>query len=250
MTDGEGARLTDLSVGHGRLAVLTGVNLQFPRGAITALVGANGSGKTTLLRTLLGLLPPLAGQVQRAPGPVGYVPQIDRSVGLLPLTAEQVVSLGLCPGAPAWRGPSAADHAASRAALDRFGAAAFAERFYADLSGGQRQRVLLARAVVAGPVLLALDEPVRGLDLGSAARLLALLRSLARDDDMALVVATHSLDLVANHADQVALFHDGRVVAGSSHEMLRADRLEQVLGQRLALGSVGGQRVIVPKLGP
>ena len=229
--------------------MLRDVDLDVPRGAVTALVGVNGSGKTTLLRTLIGLLPPLGGSIRAAGGRrprLGYVPQADASDVLFPVTAEQVVLMGCTPRLGWWRRPGRAERAAAAACLERFGVADLAGRFFRDLSGGQRQRVLLARALVDDPQLVVLDEPVRGLDLTSAAALVALLSDLSRTEERAVLVATHSLDLVANHADHLALFRDGRVTAGPADELFTDERLSAFLGAPVVVGAVAGQRVVVP----
>lgn len=244
------ARLSGVAAGYGRSQVLSGIDLEFPGGAVTALVGVNGSGKTTLLRVLLGLLRPITGRVERPDGAVGYVPQIDRSEGLLPVTARQVVLMGCAPrlSLVGRAGAQERDHA--DAALARFGVADLANRRVTSLSGGQRQRVLLARALVSSPRLLVLDEPVRGLDLASAARLVAILRDLAHDQGLAVVVATHSLDLVANHADHVALFKDGSVASGPVEEVLTDAVLTRYLDAPVHVGEVAGHRVVVPGISP
>jgi manganese/iron transport system ATP-binding protein len=240
------ARLSGIAVGYGRTAVLSGVDLELPAGAVTALVGVNGSGKTTLLRVLLGLLPAQAGRVERPDGAIGYVPQIDRSEVLLPVTARQVVLMGCTPRLSLLGRVGARERDDADTALARFGVGDLADRRVTSLSGGQRQRVMLARALVTSPRLLVLDEPVRGLDLASAARLVAILRDLAHDQGLAVVVATHSLDLVANHADQVALFKDGSVTAGSVDAILTDAVLTRYLDAPVHVGQVAGHRVVVP----
>ena len=233
---------------YGKRPVLADVDVVVRAGKVTALVGPNGSGKTTLLRTLLGLIPPAAGAV-RAPGGrprVGYVPQADRSEPVFPVSSLEVVLMGLTPRLGLLRRPGREARQAARAALERFEVGNLADRPYHALSGGQRQRVLLARAVVSEPALLVLDEPVRGLDFGSATRLVRILRRLATDDGLGVLVATHQLELVANHADVVALFQDGRCEVGPVDEMLDDEHLSRYHGVPVRVREVEGLRVVLP----
>jgi len=243
-------RVTGLATGYTRgVDVLGDVSLEVCRGELTALVGRNGSGKTTLLRAVLGLLPVRRGRLEFRGGTrprLGYVPQADRSELRFPVSALEVVLMGLTPGLGAGRRPGAAGRAAAQASLERFGVAELAARRFGDLSGGQRQRVLLARALVHAPELLVLDEPVRGLDLPSAASLVRLLVREAREAGLAVLVATHSLDLVANHAGAVALFRGGRCRFGRAREIFTDTVLSEHHDAPVLVREVEGQRVVLP----
>jgi ABC-type Mn2+/Zn2+ transport system ATPase subunit len=240
-------RLAGVACGYDRRLVLRGVQLEVPEQGVLALIGANGSGKTTLLRVLLGLIEPAEGRVERAAGAlrVGYVPQTDLSEVLFPVTALEVVQMGLASARRPLGRLSAQDLAACRLALESMEVADLAERPFRALSGGQRQRVLLARGVVAEPELLVLDEPVRGLDLAASAALVARIVRLARERRMSIVVATHSLDLVANHADHVALIKDGTLRSGRAAELMTDASLSEFLGQPVRVHQLDGQRVVV-----
>ncbi len=241
-------RLDGVACGYDRRVLLRDVHLEVPARGVLALVGPNGSGKTTLLRVLLGLLKPLAGHVELPGGRtprLGYVPQTDVSEVLVPVSALEVVLMGLVPARPLLGRLTAADRAAGVAALEVMGVAELAQRPFRDLSGGQRQRVLLARGLVADPELLVLDEPVRGLDVGSSAALVATLVGLARERGLSIVVATHSLDLVANHADHVALVGGGAVRSGPAAEIMTDAVLSEFHGRPLHVAVVRGQRVVV-----
>lgn len=234
-----------LAFGHHR-PLFHDVSFEIARGAILGIVGPNGCGKTTLLRTILGLLPPLRGSVERRPGlTVSYVPQRERLDVILPLTALDVVMMGRSAhrGALARFGP--ADHEAARRALAQLDIEALAPRPYRSLSGGQQQRVLLARALVGQPDLLVLDEPTAGMDLGSEAAIVGFLRDLNQRDGVTILVVTHLLPLVLNLATSIMLFAQETIVHGDLDDMLREDRLSSLYGVPVHLGSVGGQRTLV-----
>jgi ABC-type Mn2+/Zn2+ transport system ATPase subunit len=193
------------------------VSLTVVTGEFVALVGANGSGKTTLLKGLLGLLPPLAGKLERRPGlRVGYVPQRETLDPLYPLSGSDVVLLGACRDLPFWRLVGGAERAACRAALAAARAEAFASERYARLSGGQRQRILIARALATRPALLLLDEPTAGVDPETEKAIVLLLQTLRREHRLAVWMVTHQLHAVAGRVDRTLELAGGRLGAGAS----------------------------------
>ena len=240
-------RLQRADCGYGRRVVVHGVSLVVPRRAVTAFIGRNGAGKTTVLRTALGLIPPLAGTVERTER-VGYAPQVDASEVTFPVSARDVVLMGLTPALGIFGRPGREARERVDAALRLLRVLDLAERPFRALSGGQRQRVLLARGLVSDPELLVLDEPVRGLDVATTAALVALMVQLARERGLGVLVATHSLDLVANHADHVALFREGEIVSGPADEVMTEATLTRFVGRPMAVRTVAGQRVVVPDL--
>jgi zinc transport system ATP-binding protein len=210
-----------LSLGYGDRPVLRDVSLAVRPGELWCWLGPNGCGKSTLLRGLLGLLPPLAGSLVVAPrladhARIGYVPQRAELSDALPTTVRELVELGLVRS----HVPRGERREAVRTALAQVGLLDRAERSFWSLSGGQRQRALLARALVRRPELLLLDEPTEGLDVATHDALLATLAALRADGRIAIVVVTHRHEIAQAHADHVARFVDGRVVAGPRAEAL------------------------------
>jgi zinc transport system ATP-binding protein len=173
--------------------VLSDITLQIRPREIVTILGPNGSGKSTLLRALLGILTPAAGTVTRRPAlVVGYVPQrlaIDRS---LPVTVRRFLSL-----------PVRVSDADAAAALARVGLPDVAGKQMADLSGGQFQRVLLARALLARPHLLILDEPTQGLDQPAEAAFYRLIEEVRQETGVAVLMVSHDLHVVMAASDRV-----------------------------------------------
>jgi ABC-type Mn2+/Zn2+ transport system ATPase subunit len=187
-------------------------SLEVVPGEFVALLGANGSGKTTLLRGLLGLLPPLAGRIERAPGlRLGYVPQRETLDPLYPLSGFDVALLGACRDLPFWRPAGSAERDRCRAALAAARAADFAHQRYGRLSGGQRQRILIARALATQPSVLVLDEPTAGIDPETEAAVVASLGALRREQRLAIWMVTHQVHAVAGKVDRVIRLEDGRL---------------------------------------
>jgi ABC-type Mn2+/Zn2+ transport system ATPase subunit len=235
-----------LSLGYGRHALFRDLSFEIEQGDILGIVGPNGCGKTTLLRTMLGLLPPLEGQVERRPGlSISYVPQRERIDRIIPVTVLEVVLMGPgARGAAIQRNRRAERDAADRA-LALLGIETLAQSLFRNLSTGQQQRVLLARALATDPDLLVLDEPTVGMDVASETAVLEFLRDLNRRRRVAIMIVTHMLPIALNLADSILLMGTNSILQGPVDDVLREDRLTALYGVPVRLGLVAGQRTLV-----
>ena len=210
----------NLSVSLDGHAVLSDITLALHRAEIVTILGPNGSGKSTLLRALLGILPPSAGGVTRQPGLViGYVPQrlaIDRT---LPMTVRRFLSL-----------PARVTDADAHAALARVGLPDVAQRQMGELSGGQFQRVLLARALLAKPQLLILDEPTQGLDQPGEAAFYRLIEEVRRDTGVAILMVSHDLHVVMAASDRVICLNGHICCEGTPRVVSNAPEYRALFG--------------------
>lgn len=218
-----------LAVGYGGHPVLVDVCGVLEAGQALALVGPNGSGKTTLLKALTGAVEILGGEVHKPQGAIGYVPQnadLDLS---FPVTVEHVVMMGLYKEIGWGRFPRARHRARVEATLERVGLAELARRRFGDLSGGQRQRALLARALVAEPALILLDEPFNGLDQPNRDALIDIIKD-AKAKGVMIVASTHDLSLADSVCDQALLVAGRQIGFGAVDSVLSAHNLALAYG--------------------
>ena len=202
---------------HGRLPVLTGIDLQVMDGEFLGIVGPNAGGKSTLLKLILGLLQPDAGRIRvmdkkpsAASHMLGYLPQYPSFPRDFPITVEQVVQLGRIgyKRTGGWRGTllpgrvTRADRDAAHKALIEVEAGNIATRQIGSLSGGQLQRVLLARALVSEPRILLLDEPTSNIDQRMEGEIFDLLKELNRR--MTILVVSHDIAFISQYVRRVA----------------------------------------------
>ncbi|MBN2194944.1 MAG: ATP-binding cassette domain-containing protein [Polyangiaceae bacterium] len=210
-------RTRALEIGHGAKALLPPIDLELGPGEFWAVIGRNGCGKTTWLRTLLGLLPPLRGAVERRQGVrLAYLRQKGSVDDLYPLVARDVVAMGtLRSGACFGRSRRRARNV--ERALSLLGAEDLAELPFRTLSEGQRQRIVFARIAASHPELALLDEPTSAMDLVAEREAFELIGRLRQQTRVTVIVVSHYIELVADHADHL-LFLDRDtpvVVAGT-----------------------------------
>ena len=217
--------LDAVSLGYGGDPILVDVDLEIRRGELFALVGRNGSGKSTLLAALLGTLPPLKGKRIGLPR-FGYAPQRGELDPVFPFLSEETVAMGLIGRE---RRTRAERRTLVAAALATAGLTEQARVPFRDLSGGQRQRAMIARALVAEPEVLVLDEPTNDLDVQGQAEVVALLRRL-HANGTTFVVVSHDLELVSSVADRVGVLRDRRLTIVEPDALANADRRAELLG--------------------
>jgi ABC-type Mn2+/Zn2+ transport system ATPase subunit len=221
-------RMRGVSLGYGTRPIVAGVDLEVGSGQFLGIVGPNGAGKTTLFRGLLGLIPPLAGSVERLTSAIGYVPQRESLDPIFPLRVDEVVHMGAYGRLAGLRTLRLAERELARRSLARVGLLDESKAPFATLSGGQRQRVLIARALMARPELLLLDEPTSGVDRAAQTVILDLLRDLHLREGLAILLVSHQVHLLRDAVSEVLWVAKGRVERGSARELLRPERLDQL----------------------
>lgn len=224
--------LDSVSIGYNSQPVLSGISLSIARASFTAILGVNGSGKSTLLKTLLGLLPPVAGRIETAtvgvPLVFGYVPQSIQFDPIYLLTGFDVALMGVYGRIGAGRIVPAVERAFTRECLRAAGAEEFAHRRFAELSGGQKQRVLIARALTTRPEALVLDEPTAGVDRDATKAVLEFIAQIREERKITVLLVTHDFAAARHYAEQVIWLHEGKVLCGPTAELLSAERMAEM----------------------
>ena len=196
-----------LSVGYDGKAVLQNLNFEVFAGDYLCIVGENGSGKSTLMKTILGLQPPVSGQIVTGDGlrknKIGYLPQQTVVQKDFPASVREIVLSGCqgrCGSRPFY---NREEKQLTADAMEKMQITSLAKRCYRTLSGGQQQRVLLARALCATQKMLLLDEPVSGLDPKVTAEMYALIRKLNYEDGITILMISHDLNAALQYASHI-----------------------------------------------
>ena len=213
-----------LTLRFGHHVVLQDVDITVRPGEITTIIGPNGAGKTTLLKLLLGLYTPTAGRVERRNGlRIGYMPQRLVIDPVLPLTVARLMTLTVrCP------------RSRILAALEETEVAHLADAAVQSLSGGEMQRVLLARALLAEPDVLVLDEPVQGVDFAGEAALYELIGALRHRRGCGVVMVSHDLHIVMAATDHVLCLNRHVCCAGTAESVGQHPEYVRLFGRRAA----------------
>jgi iron complex transport system ATP-binding protein len=234
---------------------LSGISVDIPSGAITALLGPNGSGKSTLLHLILGLMNPGEGRIllmgrnrneygrRDASRILGLVPQDEHVV--FDLNVMEYVLLGRAPYLNLLESPSPEDRRIAHGSLVTAGIESLAGRAVPSLSGGERQLATVARALAQQPSVLLLDEPTSHLDLANARRILRILR-LLKEDGKTVVLTTHDPNAAAAIADHVILLRGGKVLSsGPAATVLNSDHLSSTYGVAVNVLEVDGRPLVM-----
>ena len=231
-------RIQDIGVTVGKKTLLHHVNLHAHCGEMTALIGRNGAGKSTLLKAILGEIRhtgsvefsghdgvPVKGQRPR----VGYVPQTVALDSGSPATVYDML-LSLTGNYPVFLPRRRRTVAQLTEHLSRFHAAHLLDQPVGRLSGGELQRILLAAATMPLPDLLILDDPVSGVDRNGLEEFYRVVEELKQKEDMVILLVSHDLAYVREHADRVVLLDQTVQASGSPEEVFASAAFAAVFG--------------------
>ena len=213
-------QVKDLTKNYGDHTAVKDINLEFKKGSFNAILGPNGAGKSTTISMLIGLKRATNGKIIYAPNTrIGVVFQasvLDEKLTVkenLAIRAQQYKGI---------KGGRVED------LINQLGLTAFQKQLYGTLSGGQKRRVDIARALLANPEILFLDEPTTGLDIQTRKSIWDLLYRLQRDEGMTIILTTHYLD-EADEADQLYIIDHGKVIAQGSAAEIKSEYASNLL---------------------
>lgn len=236
-----------VTVAYDRQVALEDATLNFAGGKVYGILGMNGSGKSTLIKALLGLVPLQSGKVRCNGEPVSrygkqiaYVPQREEIDWQFPATVKDVVLMGRYPRKSVFASLNKEDHQKARDALEVMGISELAGKQIGELSGGQQQRTFLARALCQEADLFVLDEPFVGIDGATEERITQLLKNLAEQGKLVIVIH-HDLSKVEALFDEVVLLRGKVIAAGPLQQAFTPDYLAKTypgfqLAQQYAVG--------------
>lgn len=238
-------KVRNLSSGYGGQAVLQDINLEFPAGTMTAVLGPNGSGKTTLVSSISGVLKPLSGQVEIQGRDVrDYRPrELAEIMAVLPqkvdpafgLTVKSMVMMGRYAHGSGFFGYNSEDEYICADAIRTVGISHLADRPVSDLSGGEFQRVLMARTVAQQARIMVLDEAASGVDVAGKIELFDLLRRMNRKG-ATIVCVIHDLNLASLYFERLVFLSRGRVMLdGSPQEVITGENISNVYKTSVAI---------------
>jgi zinc/manganese transport system ATP-binding protein len=256
--------IVDGAVQLGGRTIWSDVDVVVGEGEFVAILGPNGAGKSTLLKVLLGLEDLARGSVAVLGGAagqnnerIGYLPQRRVFDAATRVRGVDLVRLGL--EGRRWGVPLPVRFSASsRAArervwqvIERVGAEAYADRPIGECSGGEQQRLLIAQALVRGPRMLILDEPLDGLDLPNQAAVAALVQQICRAEGVTVLLVAHDVNPLLPYLDRVLYLASGRAATGSPQEVITSQTLSSLYGAPIeVLHTSDGRLVVVGQLEP
>jgi zinc/manganese transport system ATP-binding protein len=221
-----------VSLGYGAKPILEQFSAEIEAGEFIAILGPNGAGKTTLLKTLLGLIPPISGNLSvlgHAPHrncvEIGYMPQHAFRLPFSAITVQTLLEAAF--PSDVWGLPhtTAAQHEQIAFCLAQVGASELALQTFATLSGGQQRRVMLAQALLGRPRLLLLDEPLANLDMRYQEAFIEVLHKICREQKLTVLMTAHDINPLLKAISRVLYLANGNARLGSVQEVLTSSVL-------------------------
>lgn len=221
----------DVSLGYENLIVAEDLNFCINEGDYLCIVGENGTGKSTLVKTLLGLIKPLEGKIQKNFNKgIGYLPQQTETQKDFPASAWEVVLSGTLNGSRKLPFYTKEEKKLAEINMEKMNILPLKKKCYRELSGGQQQRVLLARALCATDGVLILDEPISGLDPAAAIDFYECVEELYENEHVTVIMVTHDIENALDYATHILHMKKDSVFFGTVDEYKKSNVSNMFLG--------------------
>ncbi len=234
-------KVKNISFFYDSLQALNDISFELKQGETLSVVGPNGSGKTTLLRCINKVLKPKAGVVflddvnlalmkqKEIARRIAVVPQ--NSINRFPFTVFDAVLMGRFPHIKRFDKERERDFNIVDRCLRLCGIGHLAERLVTEISGGEHQKVIIAGALAQEPQVLLLDEPTLHLDINHQIELLQLVKVLAKEEDLIVIMVSHDLNLAMRYSDKILILKEGKIYqAGLPEDVLTYQCIKEVYG--------------------
>lgn len=245
-------RIKELFSGYGDIDVLKGLNIEFTKGIVYAVLGPNGSGKSTLLKTIDGIIKPKKGTIcingeyikkhsaKEIAKKIAYLPQHSNSVPYS--TVFDTILLGRKPHFSFE--PTKRDLEIIEKIIHDLSLSKFAFRKINELSGGETQKVLIARALAQQPEVLLLDEPVNHLDPKNQIEILNILQRVTKSLNLATIIVLHDLNLGIQFADYFVFMKNGEIYRAGDSSIIEPSIVKNVYDIDVKIVEINGKKFL------
>ncbi len=247
-------RVEKLDFSYGRdHKILQNIAFDALEGQCISILGNNGAGKSTLIKCLNRILKPQAGTVYVCGDEATRLKRNDIAKRMAYVSqhnsGEQItvfdsVLLGRKPYIKIE--PTAKDMEITENVIKRMGLEDFALRYTDELSGGEMQKVMLARALAQQPRVLLLDEPTSNLDLRNQYECMSVVREIALEENISVIIVIHDLNLALRYSDRFLFVRDGQIYVYGGQEIMTAENISAVYGMPVVLETVHDVPMVIP----
>ncbi len=251
-------KIDSLNFSYKEKPVIDNMTFEVEPGEVLGVLGPNGCGKTTLLKNMNRNLSPSSGVVMIEDADLQTINKkaIARKIASIPQTNEirfsftvrEIVAMGRMPFLGDFAGESSEDERIIEDAMEKVGISSMADRYISTMSGGERQKVIIARALAQSPKVLLMDEPTLHLDINAQFDVLELVHDLSHSGNIAVIIVSHDLPMVARYCDRIMMIHDHKIRAlGRTEEVLTPENMRIVFGvdAELFVDSKTGKNTVV-----
>ncbi|MFO8010950.1 MAG: ABC transporter ATP-binding protein [Dehalococcoidia bacterium] len=239
-------KLEEVSLGYGKVLVLSNINISVNSGEMVGIIGPNGSGKSTMLKGISRTLKTKGGRILINGEDISRCTRgnLARIIAVVPqspnlpdtFTGFEIVLMGRTPYLGRFRFEGMKDFDIAWRAMAITNTQPIAERKMNEISGGQKQLLTIARALAQEPELILLDEPTAHLDINYQVEILDFVKTLCKQEGIAAVAVLHDLNLAAQYCDRLVLLDGGGIHAkGKPEEVITEETIKEVYGARVCV---------------